>query len=118
MGDMDHRQRYTANMTKLLEANNENYPERVYLDRELPRVCIRGKEARSDAGIGYDWLNDDEIFPFFEMRAAAVDLRLGHPFDPEIARKRIRAQFQTCIEQGIRHVILSAFGCGAFRNPA
>ena len=32
-------------------------------------------------------------------------------------RKKIRAQLQTLKDAGIRHVVLSAFGCGAFRNP-
>ena len=34
----------------------------------------------------------------------------------EEMRKRIRAQFLTLQERGVRHVVLSAFGCGAFGN--
>ena len=30
--------------------------------------------------------------------------------------RRVRAQFETLKRRGIRHVVLSAFGCGAFGN--
>merc|ERR1712187_1061748 len=33
-------------------------------------------------------------------------------------RRRINAQLDTLIEKGVRHAVLSAFGCGAFLNPA
>jgi uncharacterized protein (TIGR02452 family) len=58
------------------------------------------------------------VFPFFELRAAAQDLRDGSNFDPADAHRRISAQLDTLRAHGIRHVILGAFGCGAFRNPA
>lgn len=32
--------------------------------------------------------------------------------------RRIAAQLDTLIEAGVRHAVLSAFGCGAFLNPA
>lgn len=91
---------------------------RVYLDTESPRVCIRGPEDRSQSDLGYAWLNDDEVFPFYELRAAAMDLRDGSSFDSEKTARRIRAQLDTLIDKGVRYVVLSAFGCGAFRNPA
>ena len=50
---------------------------RVYLDVEHPRVCIRGPEDRRRDDLGYEWLDDNDVFPFLELRAAAVDLR--HP---------------------------------------
>lgn len=106
--------RYTPSMTKLITAQNG----RVYFDEKQPRICIRGPEDREHSTLGYSWLADDEIFPFFELRAAAQDLRDGSKFDADDARKRIAAQLDTLRGAQIRHAVLSAFGCGAFRNPA
>lgn len=108
------RDRYTPAMTALLSAAGG----RVYLDTARPRLCLRGAEDRDAADLGYRWLRDDEVFELFELRAAAVDLRGFARFDPDEARRRIRAQFDTLREAGVRHAVLSAFGCGAFQNPA
>ena len=108
------RDRYVPDMTRLLSARDG----KVYLDTEKPRVCIRGAENRSRADLGYPWLPDDRVFPFFELRAAARDLRDGSAFDAEDARRSIAAQLDTLITHRIRHAVLGAFGCGAFRNPA
>ena len=107
---------YKAHMTRLLEAGDG----RVYLDTERPRVCVRGPEDRRAADLGYAWLADTEVFPFLELRAAAVDLRGhgSHAFDDAETARRIGAQLDTLIEKGVRHAVLSAFGCGAFMNPA
>jgi hypothetical protein len=105
---------YRPHMTELLEARTGV----VYLDTENPRVCIRGPEDRSRADLGYAWLDDDDVFPFFELRAAAVDLRDGSAYDPAEMRRRIAAQLDTLRGRGIRHAVLGAFGCGAFENPA
>ena len=106
--------RYRTEMTDLLTARRGA----VYLDVEQPRVCLRGPEDRSSADLGYAWLAHDEIFPFFELRAAARDLRDGSEFDSVDARRRIGAQLDTLTRHGVRHAVLSAFGCGAFCNPA
>jgi len=90
----------------------------VYLDATKPRVCIRGPEDRTSHDLGYAWLAEDEVFPFFELRASAQDLRGGQPFSEDEARRRISAQFATLQAHGVKHAIFSAFGCGAFKNPA
>jgi len=105
---------YVPDMTRLLSARDG----KVYLDSENPRVCIRGAEDRSRADLGYLWLPDDEVFPFFELRAAARDLRDGSAFDAEDMRRRIAAQLDTLCARRVRYAVLGAFGCGAFRNPA
>ncbi len=108
------RDRYHSHMTSLLSAEND----KVYLDSENPRVCIRGPEDRSRSDLGYHWLPDEEVFPFFELRAAAQDLRGGSTFSKSNARRRIAAQLNTLMDQGVQHAVLGASGCGAFRNPA
>ena len=117
IGDEEYdaaRDRYYPELTRLLCAADGV----VYLDTQQPRVCIRGPEDRSREDLGYPWLPDDQIFPFFELRASAQDLRDRSPFNAEDARRRIAAQLDTLRQHGVRHAALSAFGCGAFRNPA
>lgn len=111
---MADRTHYTPAMTALLSAADG----RVYLDASRPRVCLRGPEDRGADDLGYRWLADDEVFQFYELRAAAVDLRDGSPYDHDEMRRRVRAQFDTLRAAGQRHAVLSAFGCGAFANPA
>ena len=106
---------YVSRMSSLLEARDG----RVYLDTDHPRVCIRGPEQRGTPDLGYAWLADADVFPFYELRAAAVDLRDGRrSFSEEETARRVRAQLDTLVAAGIRHAVLSAFGCGAFMNPA
>lgn len=112
---LSRSQRYTPEMTELLEGRLG----RVYLDTDRPRVCVRGPEMlESRADLGYDWLPEDSIFPFFELRAAAQRVRQFRTFNVEEARRRIAAQLDTLIEKRVRHAVLGAHGCGAFRNPA
>ena len=90
----------------------------MLLDLTSPRVCLRGAEDLARADLGYRWLADDEVFSFYELRAAAEDLRDGRAFDEREAARRIAAQLDTLREAGVGHAVLSAFGCGAFHNPA
>jgi hypothetical protein len=108
------RDRYSGEQVALLSGRDG----RVYLDVSSPRVCIRGPEDRSRPDLGYAWLPDEAVFPFVELRAAAVDRRDGAPFNREEMAHRVCAQLDTLVAGGVRHVVLSAFGCGAFRNPA
>ena len=110
--DAVHEQ-YTYAMTELLTGKYGV----VYLDKECPRTCIRGPENRALADLGYKWLAEDEIFPFYELRASAQDLRGGKPFNEKETRKRIKAQLNTLSLTGTRYAVLGAFGCGAFQNP-
>ncbi len=106
--------RYRPHMTELISGATG----RVYLGVSHPRVCIRGVEEADQPNLGYRWLEEDEVFSFYELRSAAQDLRDGTRFDAAIARQKIAAQLDTLIDAGIRHAVLGAFGCGAFRNPA
>lgn len=114
---------YGAEATAILQATRDDtkQPVRVYLDTTNPRVCTRGSEDRSHKGLGYPFLETDQVFPFFELRAAAQDLRGKYDndkFDVRECQRRVDAQMNTLIDAGVRHAILSAFGCGAFQNPA
>jgi len=114
-GEMDPvTERYHPHVSALLNGQDR----RVFLDTARPRVCIRGPEDRERPDLGYPWLREDEIFPFYELRAAALDLRGGRPFDWDQAHARIAAQLDTLVAADVRHAVLSAFGCGAFQNPA
>ena len=104
---------YQPDMTARIEGESG----RVYFDLAEPRVCVRGPEVVGRME-GYEWLRDDEVFPFYELRAAARDYRNGDAFDHEDARRRICAQLETLVDAKQRNVVLGASGCGAFANPA
>lgn len=120
----DGRVTYTTRMTNLINAKDG----RVYCDdprKGAFRVCVRGPEDYSKSDLGYEFLPAKQIFSFYELRSAALNLQ-NRPFEKQDeatkkaivdeTKKRIRAQFVTLIDKGIRHVVLSAFGCGAFYN--
>ena len=109
------RMLYTEEMTHLINAQHG----KVYLDAEHARVCFRGPEIPGDPAASYLKLSKENCFLFYEMKSAAVDLRqrAGTSDDRESMRLKIEAQLFTLIKHGIRHVVLGAFGCGAFRNP-
>lgn len=107
-------ERYLPKLTARLEGRHG----RVYLDTKRPRVCVRGPETPRGERLGYDWLPEDEVFGYYELRAAAQICRDGAAFEPVEARRRIVAQLDTLVSAGVRHAVLGAFGCGAFMNPA
>lgn len=85
----------------------------VYLDTNT-RVLFADNEVEK-----YKILPDDKIFPFYEMRSAALDcsnLRFNQ-FNANEMEKRIVAQFNTANNAGLKHILLGAFGCGAFKCP-
>jgi len=112
----------------------------AYLDTDEVRVCFKTPElynANHTFIEGYTYMSDD-MFPFYELRSAASDLRQvtvtnnGKSIEGRVVegsndvreltviledmRERIISQFNALIEKNIRHVVLSAFGCGAFRH--
>ena len=112
--DLHHGRRYKDNMQELINGEHGE----VYLDTQCPRVCIKGPESQSRDGSGYHLLQETDLFLFFELRSAAINLKHGwenHDVEPR-TRDRIEAQLDTLIAKGVRHVVLSAFGCGAFHN--
>jgi hypothetical protein len=114
---------YKQAKTDLLNAKHG----RVALDMN-PRLCLRGPEdgegwEQGRREIGYAWLGARDVFPFLELRAAAVDLSAesdedGEAYDHVETKRRCAAQLDTLIDAGVKHCVLSAFGCGAFENPA
>jgi len=112
--EFDQQQdRYRPKYTDLINANDC----RVLLDTMRPRVCIRGGEQRELTDLGYQWLPQEDVFPYYELRSAAADLRSGQNFSKSDCMRRVEAQLDTLREHGVRHAVLSAFGCGAFLNP-
>lgn len=78
-------------------------------------VCLKTEEAD-----GYQLRPRADIFPFYELRSAAQNIsdpKKHRPFDEALCEQQIRAQFRSLRMIGAKIAVLSAFGCGAFKNP-
>ena len=120
------------------EAITEAY--KVFFSPE-GRICFRGPEILipsdinetgsgnahlvADSGMSYAILPPTQIFPFYELRSAAPELvskpnTWGNPAELKQyetnLRRRIGAQLDTLIVARQSHVVLGAWGCGAFKN--
>ena len=79
----------------------------------------------ADSELSFLFVDPDEIFPFYELRAAAPELPgLVVNWEDgayvreyqENLRRRIGAQLDTLILNGVPRAILGAWGCGCFKN--
>ncbi|MCL9683613.1 poly(ADP-ribose) glycohydrolase domain-containing protein [Legionella maioricensis] len=110
----------------------------VFLNKKL-QICFRGAELfietdSSEGGkpmriaestMSFPFLHPQQIFPFYELRSAAADLSdnkmdwsdalLLERYKKDM-RRRVAGQLDTLILNEKSHVILGAWGCGAFKN--
>ena len=61
---------------------------------------------------------EDSLGQVRELVLRGRGLRDGSSFSRAETTRRVGAQLDTLADKGVRHAVLSAFGCGAFRNPA
>jgi len=138
---LEARLKMTAEEREALKKHREETDYtgyKVLFDRD-PRVCFRGPEVAmvtsgfgdfradrsvADSALSYAFLRPSEIFPFYELRSAAPELssepralttQAKAQYTADL-RRRIAAQLDTLIIAGKSHVILGAWGCGAFKN--
>ena len=100
---------YNDHMHDLVSGKNE----RVHLS-PTSLVCIRGRdEYDNTTSLGYAFLPSDEIFPFLELRSAAVDRsrkrKASHARDLSEMEKRVEAhtrmRFHPCTGRQSRIVL-------------
>jgi hypothetical protein len=102
----------------------------AFLDR-VQRVCFRGPvlpfaHATNTSYLAgsYLFLPPNEVFPFFELRSAGVNLT--HIWEAKFDMKRYTVDMRTRVwaqsrelkAKGVRHAVLSAIGCDAFLNKS
>ena len=119
--------------------DDEPHQENHNTDRVLlsPAICFcRGPHHN------YKFMGKDDIFPFYELRSAAVQMKGKQPGDGDLQmnvtpikedvqvskqengdndremRRRIKAQIRTLFDAGVECAVLSAFGCGNYGQNA
>lgn len=116
--------KYTPDASALVNGDKG----RVMLVNNKVSVCFRTRELYQTGNIrGYEFMDQGDWFPFYELRSAALNVKHLTDHAPsmykvdidqveENMKRRIGAQFDTLQKAGVRDVVLSAFGCGAFGN--
>jgi hypothetical protein len=108
-GGDDPRGAYTAARSALLNGAGG----RVLLDTATPRVCVRGPERAERADLGYEWLADDDVFPFFEVGARRP---CPPPSDPNEDQSRL---VQSCHNSTTLNLTINSqdWSCPAAHRP-
>ena len=113
---------------ELCAAYSPNCAEQRCSPYSRPRFCCLGSDVcghTRDVKLiqqSYIPLQENSIFEFIELTSAAVNAS-SYPTPPAIGsvyfetmRRRMQSQLKDVGNSGYKHVILSAFGCGAFLN--
>ena len=81
---------------------------------KVPLICIKGKEDVNMPNLGYELLKKEDIFSFYSMSysyAVNSNEEKNCKKIKEFMTRRIHAQCRTLIDNNVRHVVFSAFGC-------
>ena len=97
---------YYEYITNQLKGNDEF----TLLDTRDVRVIFRDTEEQ-----GYNILTEEQYVPFYELRSSPINIH-NKEFTYDECEKRIDKQLDTLSKHKVRHVILSAFGCGSYGN--